>query len=220
MVLGMFWEWLGPLGWVDLGSFNLSAFDATMFWLSGFIFRAHLQTWRQYYQADSRRSGLALVWTLMLTLTAVSVGFDFVMRAPAASKALALEAGLPLGIALIILSLFRRNLRHPLIEVLGLMDLCFLTPVLVLTGPRANPQKVLWISFLLSAYFILGLVYVKLRQNRLARTRRGETWDLPKRLWLALVLVSAIWAPDGGWILAPAWTLLRASGGIVFGKLS
>jgi hypothetical protein len=224
------WNVLGvalALGWACLGSFNLTALDATLLWLCGFTLRAPLQTWRQYCVADARRARLALGWALALILTAGCAGWDFILRAPGPCKALALGAGMPLGAVLLILTLLRRNLRHPIIETLGFLGLCLLAPVLVLTGPPMNSQKILWLSCLLAAYFLLGLGYVKLRQGWLARSRSGETWDWPKKLregkgvllgHLALVLVAAWWAPTWGWTLASAWGLLRAWGGVGWGK--
>lgn len=226
------WNVLGAalvLGWACLGSFNLAALDATLLWLCGFTLRSPLQTWRQYRVADARRSRLAMGWALALILTADCAGWDFILRSPGPSKALALGAGIPLGAVLLALSLVRRNLRHLAIEALGFLGLCLLAPVLVLTGPPVNSQKITWMYCLLAAYFVLGLGYVKLRQGWLARSRAGESWDGAKRLregkgvllgHLALVLVTACWAPTWGWTLAPAWGLLRALGGIGWSKPS
>ena len=181
----------------------------------------------QYRVADARRSRLAMGWALALILTADCAGWDFILRSPGPSKALALGAGIPLGAVLLALSLVRRNLRHLAIEALGFLGLCLLAPVLVLTGPPVNSQKITWMYCLLAAYFVLGLGYVKLRQGWLARSRAGESWDGAKRLregkgvllgHLALVLVTACWAPTWGWTLAPAWGLLRALGGIGWSK--
>lgn len=217
----------GVLGWACLGSWNLSALDATLVWFSGFILRAPIQTWIQYRRVDSEHSRKAMAWAALLFVIATAAGIDFLMRAPSNPKILALGAGIPLGVAILILSVTRRSLRHPLIEALGFAGLCLLTPVLVLTGPGGKIQDVLWLSCLLTAYFILGLGYVKVRQNWLARSRGGEKWDGVKRVrdgkkvllgYLVLVLAAVLGAPAWGWCLAPGWALLRIGAGIIFGN--
>ncbi len=217
------------MGWACQGAFCLAGLDATLLWFSGFILRAPIQTWLQYRRVDKGRSRLALGWAFVLVLTAACAGLDFWMRAPGMAKTLAVEAGFPLGLALLTLAFIKRNLRHWLIEALGFTGLGLLTPVLALMATKPNLPKIIWLSSLLTAYFILSIGYVKLRQNWLARSRKGERWDALKRFgegkWILLfhivfLLIAVFGAPGWAWGLAPGWAFLRVLAGVSYGKTS
>jgi hypothetical protein len=215
-------------GWVLLGEWNGAAFAASLFWISGFSLRAPLSTFRQYQKADSAKARGALLVFLIFLLTLFLSGYWFWKEAPEVCFKWVLRAGIPLGLWISFLSVWKRNLRFLWAEIPGFAGLCLLTPAIYLTKPTANEQRALLIYFLFAVYFILALFYVKVRQKWVAETRKGPEISREDRFWdgrwvilfhvffLVMIVVAAV--PAYGMSLGPLYALGRAWTGLKWGK--
>lgn len=213
-------------GWALLAGWNATALAATLFWLSGFILRAPISTARQYRVADPPRARRALGFSVLLLAVLLLSGFYFGEKAPPRELRLVFLAATPIGILLVILAWVKRTLRFLPAEILGFAGVALAVPVLYLTRPGAGEAKALLLYGLFAGYFMAALLYVRVRQEWLRRSRNGEGFALGRRLadgkWaLALHLLFpavVLMATGGGWWTAPLYALLRAVAGLIKGR--
>ena len=146
-----------------LAGWNPAAVAASLFWFSAFILRGPLSVARQYRLADPRRSRRAWGYALALFVILVLSVVLFFQTAPP-KAALAVGAGaLPLGFLLSLFAFYQRTLRFLAVEMGGFAGLCLLSPVIYLTRDDANWNRGLLIYVLFGGYFLLALLYVRVR---------------------------------------------------------
>lgn len=213
-------------GWILLAGWNATALAATLFWLSGFILRAPISTARQYRAADPPRARRALGFCFFLLAVLLLSGFYFAENTPPGELRLVFLAATPIGILLVAMAWVKRTLRFLPAEILGFAGVSLVVPVLYLTRPGAGKGKALLLYGLFAGYFITALLYVRVRQEWLRRSRNGEKFGWRRRMadgkWvLALHLLfpaGVLMAAGGGWWTAPLYASLRASAGLFKGR--
>lgn len=214
-------------GWVALGHWNVPVLAVSFFWLSGFILRAPLTSYRQYRKADPTKArqaaGVSLFWLVVLIFS----GIVFYLTAPGKDIRIVCLAAVPLGTVIFILAAVRRSLRFFEAELLGFAGICLAAPVIYLSSPLYDAMKVLWFYALICGYFILALFYVKVRQSWVAQTRLGFRLTLSQGysrggfvfllhvLYIVGVLTTA---PSWLWCLGPLYGGIKAGIGLGWGK--
>jgi len=147
---------------------------------------------------------------------------------PPSARGLLIEAGLPLGGILLILVLWKRNLRFYLAEVLAFLGFTLAVPVLYLCDDSHVLSTAFWLWGLFGGYFLLGLAGVKIRQKWLEGSRQGR-WLSPgdrfsQGWWVILlyaVWVEALGDASGGKLVlmaAPLYAAFKALISLVWGR--
>src|SRR5665213_2829704 len=98
-------------GWIALGHWNVAALAVSLLWISGFVLRVPLTTYRQYRKADPAKArqavGVSAFWIMVLILS----GIVFYQTAPEKDVRIVCLGAVPLGMVLFILAAVRRSLR-------------------------------------------------------------------------------------------------------------
>jgi hypothetical protein len=215
------------VGWMALGQWNVAALAVSILWFSGFVLRAPLTTYRQYRKADppkARRAlGVSVFWLVVLILS----GLVFYLTAPGNDIRIVCFTAAPLGTVIFILAAIRRSLRFFEAELLGFIAICLAAPVIYLSSPLNDTIKALWLYVLIGGYFILALLYIKVRQSWVARARRGFQLTVSQRRsqGFFVFLLHGFYiggvvamAPSWLWGFGPLYAGIKAGMGLSWGK--
>lgn len=215
-------------GWIALGRFNWAAITLSVLWLSAFALKGPWNYYRQYRQADPFKAGRARFLLLLLWMILLFSLFFTSRMVPRSAQSLLIQAGLPLGGVLLILVLWKRNLRFALAEILGFAGLTMAVPILYLCDDSHVLSTAFWLWGLFGGYFLLGLAGVKVRQKWLEGFRKGQ-WLSPgdrfsQGWWV--ILLYAVWveglgdATGGKLILmaAPLFAALKTLAVMIWGR--
>jgi hypothetical protein len=221
-------------GWWTLGTSGPAAFAVTFLWLCAFTLKAPLSTFRQYRRADPSKAAKAGAWAFFLAGLLVHSAWTYWKEAPPEASRLILMAALPVGLLLFILYFLRGNLRFLFAESLGFLGLCLVAPALYLSIPAVPWDKAGLLYLLFGGYFLLGLLYVRVRFEWMDRAKAGERRKVGERrkfsrsfldIWGVLILSSA-WAAtvfffpgSSAWqVTAPLYALARMVAGALWGE--
>jgi hypothetical protein len=221
-------------GWWTLGGSNLAAIALTTLWLSAFILKAPFSTFRQYRIADPSKAAKAGAWALFLFGILLYSAWTYWKQGPPEASRLILFTALPAGLLLFILYSYKRTLRFLFAEALGFLGLCLVAPALYLSIPAVPWDKAGLLYLLFGGYFLLGLLYVRVRFEWMDRAKAGERRKQGERrqyprgfldIWGILILttawIAAVFFFPGAspWqIVAPLYALARMTAGALWGE--
>lgn len=214
-------------GWIALGHWNVAALAVSLLWFSGFVLRTPLTTYRQYRKADPAKArqavGVSAFWLMVLILS----GIVFYQTAPEKDVRIVFLVAGPLGTVIFIMAAVRRSLRFFEAELLGFVGICLVAPVIYLSSPLNDMTKALWLYMLIGGYFILALLYIKVRQSWVAQARQGLRLTLSQRcsqscfvFLLHIFYIGAVMATAPSWLwgIGPLYAGIKAGIGLGWGK--
>jgi hypothetical protein len=221
-------------GWWTLEGPSPATGAAALLWSAAFVLKTPLSTARQYRVADPSKAAGALGFSFFLASLLLGSAWVFWKQAPSLASNLVLGSAVPTGLLLFILYFVKRTLRFLFAEVLGFLGLCGVAPVLYLTRADAVPEKAVLLFLLIGGYFLLGLLYVRVRFEWMARAKAGERRKQGERrkyprgfldIWGVLIL-GAIWVAAvlffpgaSSWqAVAPLYALARMTAGALWGE--
>jgi hypothetical protein len=197
------------VGWILLGSWNFSALALSLIWIAGFILRAPLLTARHYWNVDRVYALKNLKFAFLLFLILITSGGFVFQQAPHLDlNLLKLIAG-PLACLIFIAVSYKQTWRSLLIEMLGFLEISLLASMIYLTNPLHSLTQAMVLWSLLGGYFCLALIYVKVRQSWLARSRKGEVISYTQK-FLDLrgsILAGVLYITGLAYLAWPHWQL-------------
>lgn len=215
-------------GWMSLAEWNMAAVAVSLLWFSGFILRAPLATARQYRLADPQRSRRAWGFSLVLIGILAFSGLVFYKTAPPKALLAVWAGALPLGFLLSLFAYYRRTLKFLAAELAGFAGISLLAPVIYLTRSDAAWNRALLLYALFGGYFLLALLYVRMRLGWKKRDKTSGQLSLGTRLyhlrgpllvWIIYVLSVHECSRMNVWLLAgPFYSGGRVFAGALWGN--
>lgn len=212
-----------------MARWDCAALAVSLFWISSFILRAPLSTARQYRIANPPTARKALAFSLFLVIVLALTGTYFWLNDPVPRSKWIFLASLPLGIGLMIRSWVEKNMRAILVEMLGFAGICLIVPILYYFNSGADDSRPFLLYILFAGYFLLSLLYIKIRQGWLRRCKRNEQLGFKARIWegkwillfnLVFTYLVFTWPGAGLCWVAPFFALLRLFVGLTVGRMA